>query len=67
MSAAVVTVLSQKQVMKRLGVSRTTLWRWRRAGKIRSYHLSPRKIGYSLMHIQTLLENCEKGASNGEG
>ncbi len=67
MNAASARLLTQKQVMRQLNLSRTTLWRWRRDGKLRSYQLSPRKVGYSAAHIQALLQNCEKGVSSGEG
>lgn len=66
MSSALETLISQKQAMEKLNISRTTLWRWRRSGKLISYKLSPRKIGYSVGHIQTLLKTCEERASDGE-
>ncbi len=66
MVAALEKVLTQREVMEQLNLSRTTLWRWRRDGKLHSYQLGPRKVGYSMAHIQALLQNCEKGVSSGE-
>jgi excisionase family DNA binding protein len=52
-------VLTEKQVCRQLNVSRATLWRWRRSGKIASYKLGAKKIGYSPTHIAALLKQCE--------
>ncbi len=64
MSAAIAPVLTQKQVGELLNISRTTLWRLRRGGKLRAYQLSPRRVGYSLEHVQELLQNSEEGNTN---
>lgn len=53
-------IMTEDQAARLLKVSRTTLWRWRRAAKIRFYRLGNKKIAYSLLHIQEFLASCEQ-------
>lgn len=57
---------SEAEVAERLGISRITAWRLRRAGKI-SYYLIGRSIRYGERHIAEYLASCEckkKGAKS---
>jgi excisionase family DNA binding protein len=51
--------MTEAEVCRSLGVSRTTLWRLRRAGKL-SYYRVATKVLYSLDHVEELLANCER-------
>lgn len=51
--------MTEAEVCKFLGISRTTLWRLRSAGKI-SYYRVATKVLYSLEHVEELLTNCER-------
>jgi excisionase family DNA binding protein len=51
--------MTEAEVCRSLGISRTTLWRLRRAGKL-SYYRVAAKVLYSLEHVEELLANCER-------
>ena len=51
--------MTEAELIKYLGVSRTTLWRLRRAGKI-SYYRVATKVLYSIDHVDDLLASCER-------
>jgi excisionase family DNA binding protein len=51
--------MTEAEVCKFLGISRTTLWRLRSAGKL-SYYRVATKVLYSLEHVEELLTNCER-------
>ncbi len=52
-------VLSEMDACRLLNVSRTTLWRFRRTGKVRYFKLGKR-VGYLLTHLHEFLHSCEK-------
>lgn len=52
-------VLSEIDACRLLNVSRTTLWRLRRAGRIKYLQLGSR-VGYLLTHLHEFLHSCEK-------
>jgi excisionase family DNA binding protein len=52
-------VLSTSDACRLLNVSRTTLWRLRRAGKVRYFKIGS-KLGFLLTHIHEFLHSCEK-------
>jgi predicted site-specific integrase-resolvase len=54
-------ILSEKVLIERLNVSRTTLWRWRSQGKLACFKLGS-KVAYSEKHVRELLEKCERQA-----
>jgi excisionase family DNA binding protein len=56
-------LMNEKQVCRLLGVSRVTLWKWRRSGKIACYRLGS-KIGYAPSQVRELLRNCEQRAAS---
>jgi excisionase family DNA binding protein len=56
-----ITFLTEKQLEEQLSVSRTTIWRWRRQGKLNCYKLGT-KVAFSLAHVKELLEKCEQRA-----
>jgi excisionase family DNA binding protein len=51
--------MTEAELIKYLRVSRTTLWRLRRAGKI-SYYRVATKVLYSIDHVDDLLASCER-------
>jgi excisionase family DNA binding protein len=52
-------VITESEAMRLLNVSRPTLWRYRKAGKLRYYKIGG-KLGYSVSQIQELLKSCER-------
>ncbi|MBS1790512.1 MAG: helix-turn-helix domain-containing protein [Acidobacteria bacterium] len=50
---------SEAEVAERLGISRVTAWRLRRAGKL-SYYRVGRSIRYGERHIAEYLASCER-------
>lgn len=54
--------LSERQTARELGISRITLFRLRRAGRIASYKIGSRVV-YSRAQIQRFLAECEQPAS----
>ena len=52
-------MMTDAEVCEFLGISRTTLWRLRSAGKI-SYYRVATKVLYSIEHVEELLTNCER-------
>lgn len=53
------TTLSEAELAKRLGISRVTVWRLRRDGKL-SYYRVGRNIRYGEQHIAEFLASCER-------
>ena len=54
-------VIRFNDVAKRLGISRTTLWRWRRQGRVPpSRQLGPNVVGWTEDEIDTWLESRPK-------
>ena len=51
--------MTEEEFCRFLGVSRTTLWRLRRAGKL-SYYRVGDKVLYSAQHAEEFLVNCER-------
>jgi excisionase family DNA binding protein len=58
-------VLSTSDACRLLNVSRTTLWRLRRAGRVKYLQLGSR-IGYLLTHIHEFMHSCERKGQNNE-
>lgn len=51
--------ITEAEACRSLKVSRTSLWRLRRAGKI-SYYRVATKVLYSVEHIEEFLASCER-------
>jgi excisionase family DNA binding protein len=51
--------LSEEEFCKRVGISRTTAWRMRNAGKL-PYCRVGDKVLYLPRHIEEFLSNCER-------
>jgi len=47
-------VLNQKDAAAKLGVTRTTLWRWGKMGILTPVEISPGTIRYQILEIETL-------------
>lgn len=58
-----VTLFTDKQAAKLLGVTVITLWRWRKAGLIRC-RKQGRWIRFTLADIQEFIEKSLRGADN---
>jgi excisionase family DNA binding protein len=57
-------VLSEKAACQFLNISRTTLWRLRKAGRIQFYKIGS-KVGYLPTQLNEFLQSCErKGQTN---
>jgi len=57
------TTLSEAELANRLGISRITVWRLRRAGKL-SYYRIGRSIRYGERHVAEYLASCERRKRN---
>lgn len=55
-------LLTESQVCQALSVSRHTLFRWRKSGKLGFMKLGTKKIAYTPAHIQSLLQGFERGS-----
>jgi excisionase family DNA binding protein len=53
-------MITEKEACDLLNVSRTTLWRFRKAGKVRFYKVGS-KLGYSAEQLREFLKSCEQG------
>jgi len=56
-------LLTPKQVMALLSISRSTLLRLQQAGKLRPIRLTARSIRYSAAEVEKLLQRCTQKAS----
>jgi excisionase family DNA binding protein len=56
--------MSEKEFARRVGISRITAWRLRRAGKLSHYRIGTR-ILYGEQHILEFLEKHEQRARKG--
>jgi excisionase family DNA binding protein len=52
-------LIGEKEACELLNVSRTTLWRLRKEGKMRFYRLGS-KLGYSADQLREFLKSCEQ-------
>lgn len=48
-------LVSGKKVADMLGISRVTVWRLERAGKLKSVRLSPRLVRYRISDVEELM------------
>lgn len=53
-------VYNLKEVQQMLGVSRTTIWKWVKRGKLKSCNLGIRKPMFTLEAIRNLLSGNHK-------
>jgi hypothetical protein len=58
-------VLSQGDVKRRYGLSRTRQWRLRKRGKLDYLDFGNGRVGYLLEHIEEYLLRCERRADKG--
>ena len=52
-------MFTAEQVAKKLGVSRDTIMRWYRDGKLKGVRLSYRTLRFRSAEIEKMLERCE--------
>ena len=57
--------MTEAEFAKRVGISRITAWRMRRAGKLPHYKIG-RSIKYGEKHVAEFLENCERKIERGQ-
>jgi excisionase family DNA binding protein len=55
------TIYTEAEFCKQVGISRTTAWRLREAGKLSHYRIG-NKIRYGQEHIREFLSRCEQQA-----
>lgn len=53
--------LTEEEFAERVGVSKITIWRLRRAGKVAHYKIGTRVL-YSEMHVSEFLSRYERAA-----
>jgi excisionase family DNA binding protein len=56
--------MTEAEFAERVGISRITAWRMRRAGKLPHYKIG-RNIKYGEKHVEQFLESCERKIENG--
>jgi prophage regulatory protein len=55
------TIIRINELAQRLGVSKSTLWRWRKAQIVpHPLSLGPRMVGWRATEIEAWLENVQK-------
>jgi len=54
-----IATMSEAELAERLSISRVTIWRLRRRGKLPYYRVG-RKIRYSEQHVAEFLASCER-------